>query len=70
VVDRVKKGPDIKIEHPIHSLRHQRTLQGIQSHMRASAWSEPVAESVEVRLIDGIQDFGYRALDDFVLQGG
>ncbi len=59
----------IKIEHPAHSLRHQRPVQARQRPTRAAAWSEAVAEAVEVGLVDSIQDLGYRTLDDLVLQG-
>src|SRR5437899_12061410 len=66
---RVEKCADIKIEHPANALRHQRLVQARQRFMRAAAWSEAIAEPVEVGLVDRIQDFGDRALDDLVLQG-
>jgi len=52
-----------------HSLRHQRVVQAHQRFVCAAAWSKAIAEPVEVGLVDRIQDLGYRALDDLVLQG-
>jgi hypothetical protein len=68
VVQRVEKCSDVKIEHPAHPLRHQRPHQALECPVWAAAWSESVAEPVEVGLINGIQNFGHRALDDLVLQ--
>src|SRR6516165_3167850 len=63
-----KKGSDVEIKHPVHTLRHQRFFQGGQGRMRATPRPEAVAEAYKVGLVDGIQDFGYRALDNLVLE--
>src|SRR6266498_4169076 len=64
MVDRVEKAADVEIEHPIHPLRLQRSIQVVQSPMRAPAWSIAVTEPEEVRLIDGVQHLGHRTLDN------
>ena len=48
-----------------HTHRH-----GVQRVVRALAGPEAVAETEEVLLVDGVQDFDRSALDDLVLQRG
>src|SRR5215472_14601200 len=68
VVNAIEKGSDVEIEHPVHTLRHQCFFQGSQGRMRATPRPEAVAEAYKVGLVDGIQHFGYRALDNLVLE--
>src|SRR3954451_7136690 len=68
VVDGIKEGADVDVEHPVHALRHQGFIQGSQSRMRAALRPKAVAEPHEVGLVDGIQHLGHRTLDDLVLQ--
>ena len=68
VVDGIEKGADVDIEHKVHALRHQGLVQGSQGRMRASSRPKAVTEPQEVGLVDGIQHFGHRTLDDFVFQ--
>jgi hypothetical protein len=68
VVNGIEKGSDVEIEHPVRTLRHQRLFQGSQGRMWAAPRPETVAEAYKVGLVDGIQHFGYRALDNLVLE--
>src|SRR3954452_18302058 len=70
VVDGIKEGADVDIEHIAHLLRHQGFIQGSQGRLRAAPRPEAVAEPQEVGLIDGSQHLGHRPLDNLVLQGG
>jgi hypothetical protein len=68
VVNGIEKGSGVEIEHPVHTLRHQRLFQGSQGRMRTAPRPEAVAEADKVGLVDGIQHFGYRTLDNLVLE--
>jgi hypothetical protein len=70
VVDGIKEGSDVEIEHPAHTLRHQGLFQGRQGRVWAPSRPEAMTEAQEVGLGDGIQHLGHRALDDFVLELG
>src|ERR1035437_6537435 len=61
---------DIRVQHPVHSPPHDPGYQGIQCLVRAAPWPEPVGETPEVLLIDGIQHIHHGPLDDLVLQRG
>jgi len=68
VVNRIEKAAYVSIEHPVHTLAHQRRVQRGESHMRASPWSEAIGEAEEVGLVDSAEKLGDRTLDDLVLQ--
>jgi hypothetical protein len=70
VVDGIKEGSDVEIEHPVHTLRHQGLFQGCQGHVWAAPRPEAVTEAQEVGLVDGVQHLGYRALNNLVLKRG
>ncbi len=68
---RVSKEPtDVRIEHPVHLLRHDSDVERVQRVVRAASRPEPVREAEKVRLVDGVQHLDRRALDDLVFQRG
>jgi hypothetical protein len=59
---------EIRVEHPIHALSLDPERERIQRLMRAATRPEPIRKAKEVRLIDGVQHFDHRPLEDLVLQ--
>ena len=55
----------VGVKHPVHALAHQRRVEGVERHVRISPRPKAVGESKKV---NGAQQFGDRALDDFILQ--
>jgi hypothetical protein len=70
VVDGVIKPPDVRVEHPVHLLSHERGRERVQRPVRAAPRPKPVGEADEVRLIDGVQYLDDRSLQNLVLQRG
>jgi hypothetical protein len=70
MVDGVEKASDVRIERPIHFPFGQADVQGVQSVMRAAPRPESIGKAEEVRLINGVEDWRPRVLDEFVLQSG
>jgi hypothetical protein len=68
VIDRVEEATDVRIEHPVHVLRHERCVQRPQRVVRTSAWPKSIGETHEVDLVDGAQELGDRTLDNLVFQ--
>ncbi|CDX38083.1 hypothetical protein MPLDJ20_220045 [Mesorhizobium plurifarium] len=64
VVDRVEEAANVGIEHPVHTLAHDRRMQGIQRHVGAPPRPEAVGKPQELGLVDSTQRLGHRALDD------
>src|SRR4029077_9149722 len=58
----------INIEHPVHFSRQQSRVERIQRLMLASPGPEPIRKAQEVGLVDSVQHFDRRTLDDFVFQ--
>jgi len=63
-----EKVADIRVEHPAHPLALDPGRQRIQRIMRAAPRPEPVRESQEVRLVDGVEHPGDGPLENLVLQ--
>src|SRR4029453_18697211 len=59
---------DVRVEHPVHILRHERRVQRVQRPVRAPARPESIGEAHEVDLVDGAEELGHRALDNLVFQ--
>jgi site-specific DNA recombinase len=53
VVDRVEEAANVGIEHPVHTLAHDRRMQGIKRHVGVPPRPEAIGEPQEVGLIDG-----------------
>jgi hypothetical protein len=70
VVNGIKEGSDVEIEHPAHTLRHQGLFQSRQGRLWAASRPEAVAEAQEVGLVDGVQHLGHRTLDNLILERG
>src|SRR5579864_1778239 len=70
VLQRIEEAAQIRIEHPVHSLRFDPNRQRIQRLMRTTFRSEAIREAQKVLLIDRIQHLHDSALDDFVFQHG
>ena len=70
VVQCVEERTDVRIEHPVHLLRHDANRQRIQRQMWTALRPKPVREPEKVRVVDRVQDRDDGALDDFVFQRG
>src|SRR5271157_3296628 len=64
----VEETPNVRIEHPVHSLPLDAHRQRVQRLMRAATRPEPVREAFEVDLIYLVEDRHHSLLNDFVLQ--
>jgi len=70
LVHRVEELLDVGVEYPVHLPRVDPHHERVQRVMRAAPWSESVAESEEILLVDRVQRRRRRPLDDLVLQSG
>src|SRR2546425_6107202 len=68
VVQVVEEPPNIRIQHPVHSLSLNSHRQRIQRIVLASPWPESVGESQKVLFVDPIEDDHHGPLDNFVFQ--
>src|SRR5262249_7106775 len=64
----VVEVPNVRIEHPVHSLPLDTHSQRIQRLMRATTGPKPVGKAFEVDLINLIEDGHHGLLNNFVLQ--
>ena len=70
-VDAVEVLTDVHLHYPADLAPLHRVRQRIQRVVRRTPRPEPVVESVELRLVDRIEDLlHHRPLDDLVLQRG
>src|SRR4030095_1710110 len=65
-----KEAPNVRIEHPVHLLRHDADRQRIQREMRTALRPESVREPEKVRFVNRVQHCYDGTLDDFVFQRG
>src|SRR5262252_780852 len=65
----VEKSSNVRVKHPVHSLRLDSRRQRIQRLVRVASRPKPVREAFEVHLINLIENGHHGLLDDFVLQG-
>jgi hypothetical protein len=65
---RIQKAPNVRIEHPVHSLPLDAHGQRVQRLMRAASGPEPVGKAFEVDLVNLVEDRHHGLLNDFVLQ--
>ena len=68
VVDGVEETTNVRIEHPVHLLPRQSHPQRVQRIVLAAPGTEPVREPQEILLVDLVEDFRHRTLDDLVFQ--
>jgi len=68
VVDGVEEATDVSIEHIIHFLEIDPSVECIQRIVLAAPWPEPIREAEKIHLVDGIQHFDHRSLNDLVFQ--
>ena len=61
---------DIRVEHPVHLLAARSRPRAHPTRHAAAPRPEPVGETEEVRLVDGVQHLDHRPLEDLVLQRG
>src|SRR5260370_18735913 len=66
---RVEEAEIVRIEHPVHALRHHCGMQRRERQVRVPLWPESVREAQKVDFVDGAQHLGHRTLDNLVLQG-
>ena len=68
MVHGIKEFANVRVEYPIHVLRHQCRVKRRQRLVRISSGAKPIGESEEVDLINGIQHFSNRSLYNFIFQ--
>ena len=61
---------EIRVEHPIHALSLDPERERIQRMMRAATRPVPIRKTKKVRLVDAVQHFDHRPLEDLVLKRG
>src|SRR5271165_1452698 len=64
----VEEASNVGVEHPVHSLPLDAHRQRIQRLVRAATGTEPVRESLEVHLINLVEDGHHGLLYDLVFQ--
>src|SRR5208282_2985658 len=67
---RVKERPDIGVQDPVYLAGLNRHDQRVERVVLPPPRPKPVREPEEVLLVDRVQNFDQRPLDDLVLQGG
>src|SRR2546430_13113186 len=58
------RSADVRVQHPVHPSPVDPGRQRVQRVMRPAPWPEPVGETPEVRLVDGVEHPGDGPLDD------
>ena len=66
----VEERPDVGIQDPVDLPPVDPDHERVQRMVLAAPRPEAIGEAEEVRLVDGVQHFHHRALDDLVLQRG
>src|ERR1019366_5407720 len=64
----IKKGPDVRVENPVHLFPEDADVECVQRIVLAASRSEAVGEPEKVFLVDCFENRRDRLLDDFVLQ--
>ena len=64
----VKEASNVGVKHPVHTLPLEAHRQRVQRLVRASTGTEPIRESLEVHLINLIENGHHGLLYDFVFQ--
>ena len=68
VVHMVKEAPNVRVQHPVHSLPVEPHTERIQRLMRVAPGPEPVRKAPEVHLVNLIEDGHHSLLNNLVLQ--
>jgi hypothetical protein len=64
----IEKGPDVRIEHPVHLLPEDTNVESVQRVVLAASRPESVRKPEKVFLVDCFQNRRDCLLNDFVLQ--
>jgi site-specific DNA recombinase len=64
----VEKSPHVAVQHPVDSPPPKSDVPRVQRLMLVAPWPEPIGESLEVLLINQVEDGDHRLLNDFVFQ--
>src|ERR1700681_1638978 len=64
----IQEASDVGVEHPVHALPLDAHRQRVQRLVRAATGTEPVRESLEVHLVDLVENGHHGLLDDLVFQ--
>src|SRR6266511_211491 len=70
VIKAGEEVADVRVEHPVHLLLPDPDRQRIQRLVRAAPQPEPVGETQEVRLVDGVEHLDDGPLKNLVFQRG
>src|SRR5205823_2237254 len=65
---RTEEAPNVRIEHPVHSLPLDAHRQRVERLVRATTGPKPVGKALEVDLVDLIENRHHGLLNDFVFQ--
>ena len=68
VFDVVEKSPNVAVQHPVDSPPPKSDMQRVQRLMLVAPWPEPIGESLELLLVNQVEDGDHRLLDDFIFQ--
>jgi hypothetical protein len=63
-----EEAPNVGVEHPVHALPLDAHRQRVQRLVRAASGTEPVRESLEVHLINLVENGHHSLLYDLVFQ--
>ena len=64
----IEEPPNVRVQHPVHSLPTDTHMQRIERVMRVASRTKPVRVTPKVHLINFIKDGDHGLLNDFVLQ--
>ena len=70
VVDGVKEATNVRVEHPVHVSPTTSDRERVKRLMLITPGPETVGEAKKILLVNGVQNFDDRPLDNFVLQRG
>ena len=64
----IEKALDIRVQHPVHLLPVNPSVESVQRIVLAAPRSESIREAKKILLVDRLQNVHDRLLDDLVLQ--
>src|SRR5665213_1849445 len=68
MIHRIKERPEVSVDDEVHGRSRDRVRKRVERIVLPSAGTKSVREPEEIFLIDRVENFDHRALDDFVLQ--
>ncbi len=66
----IEEPSNVGVQNPVHSLPADTHIQRVQRLVRAAPGPKPIGESLEVLLVNRLEDGHHRLLNDLVLQAG